>query len=185
MPYDAGQQQSIVIAGASSEAVRMLIDYLYGGCQQHSAVSLFQISNMYGVTSLTLRCVHALTVLLTPDNLPHLERLAEEQYCSKLAQVGHCCSCFTSVMHDLHLLLLSLHVLSFASTSFTCQVAAMLFELIRATGAVCKKAASLQVSGVSSLVMQDMYLIQDAKSLYNKRVSVVQCSACSQRPETQ
>ncbi len=118
MPYDAGQQQRIVIAGASSEAVRMLIDYLYGGCQQHSAVSLFQISNMYGVTSLTLRCVHALTVLLTPDNLPHLERLAEEQYCSKLAQVGtaaavsppscmtciSCCSACTCSALPAHLL---------------------------------------------------------------------------------
>ncbi len=93
----AGQQHSIPICGVSADAVHMLVDYLYGGCQHQltaaHAVSLFKISDMFGVTSLQLQCVEALRVLLTQHSLLHVERLAQRYHCSELSQVSLCRSC--------------------------------------------------------------------------------------------
>lgn len=50
-------------------------------------MQLFVVSDKYGVTSLQLQCAQALRVMLTVQNLVHVERLAAKYHCLHLTQV--------------------------------------------------------------------------------------------------
>ena len=87
----AGKRPLIELQESSVDTVMPMLDYIYGKgtfrLTLAQAVSLFRMSDKYGVVQLRKQCARILVIMLNSSILAPMQELAERHSCSELLQV--------------------------------------------------------------------------------------------------